>query len=49
MIEGSENGASLSMGALRGEPGGMAPFNDKTESYVRHVKKGFGVGASLSF
>jgi hypothetical protein len=49
MIGASGNGASLSMGALRGEPGGMGPLLGKLKPTLRHVKEGFGNEPSLSF
>jgi len=44
MKEGSRNGASLSMGALWREHSSTG----NSESYISHVKEGFGNGASLS-
>jgi hypothetical protein len=44
MKEGSVNGASLSMGALRGGPGGSAPL---LRTLLKHVMEGSGKGAFL--
>jgi hypothetical protein len=43
--EGSGDGASLSVGALRGEPGRVAPL---LGTYKRYVKESSGNGTSLS-